>query len=57
MVNEAMLTQALAQQFPLALPQVLAIDPTRDWMLLADFGREIGWGAPVETRAAALSAF
>lgn len=57
MVNEAVLTQALARRFPWALPQTLAIDPARDWMLLVDFGREIGWGAPVETRAAVLSAF
>jgi hypothetical protein len=49
MVNEAVLTQALARRFPWALPQLLVIDPARDWMLLVDFGREIGWGSSVET--------
>ncbi len=57
MVNEAMLTQRLAQLFPAVMPQPLAIDAERDWSLLADFGAEIGWGAPVEMREAALIAF
>jgi hypothetical protein len=57
MVNEALLTQRLAQLFPAVMPQPLAIDAERDWSLLADFGPEIGWGAPVETREAALIAF
>lgn len=57
MVNEARLTQHLAKVFPAVMPQPLAIDAERDWSLLADFGPEIGWGAPVETREAALIAF
>ena len=57
MVNEAVLTQTLAQVFPTNMPQTLAIDSARDWMLLADFGAEIGWDASVETREAALTAF
>ncbi len=57
MVNEAVLTQALARIFPAAMPQPLAINPADDWMLLADFGHEIGWEAPIETREAALTAF
>lgn len=57
MVNEAVLTQTLAQLFPMVMPQPLAIDPARDWNLLADFGAEIGWEASVETREAALTAF
>jgi hypothetical protein len=57
MVNEAVLTQALARRFPRAMPQPLTINPTCDWMLLADFGSEIGWEATIETREAALAAF
>lgn len=57
MVNEASLTQRLAQVFPAVMPRPLAIDAERDWCLLADFGPELGWGAPVETREAALIAF
>lgn len=57
MVNEAVLTQRLAQLFPATMPQPLALEPTRDWLLLADFGAEIGWGAAIETREAALIAF
>ncbi|MEZ4621103.1 MAG: phosphotransferase [Caldilineaceae bacterium] len=57
MVNEAVLTQTLARLYPAVMPQTLAIDAARDWSLLADFGAEIGWEAPVETREAALSAF
>ncbi|MEZ4862013.1 MAG: aminoglycoside phosphotransferase family protein [Caldilineaceae bacterium] len=57
MVNEALLTQTLARLYPAVMPQPLAIDATNDWLLLADFGAEIGWEAPVETREAALTAF
>lgn len=57
MVNEAQITHALARLFPEHLPPPLAIEPAQDWMLLADFGEEIGWQAPVETREAVLQAF
>lgn len=57
MVNEATVTQALAQMFPHFMPQPLRIDPGREWMLLADFGKEIGWEAPLDLRAAALCDF
>lgn len=57
MVNEAVLTQRLAQLFPAVMPQPLAIDPAHDWVLLADFGPEVGWDATVETRETALTAF
>lgn len=57
MVNEAELTQRLAQLFPAVMPQPLALDGARDWVLLADFGPEVGWDATVETREAALVAF
>jgi hypothetical protein len=57
MVNEALLTQRLAQLFPAVMPQPLALDAARDWVLLADFGPEVGWDAAVETREAALVAF
>lgn len=57
MVNEAVLTERLAQLFPATMPQPLAIEPACDWMLLADFGAEVGWEAAIETREAALRAF
>lgn len=57
MVNEAVLIQLLARLYPAVMPRPLAIDAARDWSLLADFGSEIGWTAPVETREAALTAF
>lgn len=57
MVNEAQITHALARLFPAHLPPPLTIEPAQDWMLLADFGEEIGWQAPVETREAVLQAF
>ncbi|HMN30441.1 MAG TPA: phosphotransferase, partial [Caldilineaceae bacterium] len=50
-------TQALAGLFPGALPTPIALEPGQDWMLLADFGPEVGWGAPVETREAVLRSF
>lgn len=57
MVDEATVTGALARLFPDQMPRVLAVEPTRGWLLLADFGAEVGWSATVETRAAVLQAF
>lgn len=39
--NEPRITQNLAQRFPGRIPTLLAIDPERGWMLLADFGDEL----------------
>lgn len=57
MVNEAVVTQALAQRFPAYMPTPLAIEADDGWMLLADFGEPVGWGASVEIRAAVLREF
>ncbi len=57
MVNEAQMTQALADMFPQVMPIPLAIEPTQDWLLLADFGEEIGWTAPVAVQEQVLQAF
>jgi Phosphotransferase enzyme family len=39
--NEPLVTKNLAQPFPRRVPQPLAIDPERHWMLLADFGDDL----------------
>jgi hypothetical protein len=57
MGNEATITAGLAELFPDALPRLLAARPADGWMLLADFGKEIGWEGALETRAAALQEF
>lgn len=57
MVNEAQITLALARLFPQQVPMPLATEPAQDWMLLADFGEEIGWRAPVATRMTVLQEF
>ncbi|MGH2593013.1 MAG: phosphotransferase [Anaerolineae bacterium] len=56
-VNEAVVTQLLAERYPRHVPAPLCIDRERGWMLLPDFGRELGWDAPIERRAEALRAF
>ncbi len=57
MVNEASVTQALALKFPDYMPKPLCIEAQLGWMLLADFGKPVGWDAPIETRAAVLRDF
>jgi len=57
MVDEAIATGALAQLFPDQMPTVLAVEPTAGWLLLADFGPEVGWSATVETRVAVLQRY
>jgi hypothetical protein len=39
---------ALAELLGEAVPAPLAVDAERGWMVLADFGEELGWEAPVE---------
>lgn len=56
-VNEAVATAALAQRFSGQIPTPLCVDADRNWMLLADFGAEVGWKAPLEVRSEALAAF
>jgi hypothetical protein len=39
---------ALAGLFPGQVPAPLAVESERGWMVLADFGEEVGWEAPLE---------
>jgi hypothetical protein len=47
-VNEGLVMSALANLFPGQVPAPLAVEPGRGWMVLADFGPEVGWEAPLE---------
>jgi aminoglycoside phosphotransferase (APT) family kinase protein len=42
--------RGLARLFPGSVPEPLAVDASRRWMLLDDLGPELGWDAPVELR-------
>ena len=46
-VNEGVVMGALAGLFPGQVPAPLAVEPERGWMVLADFGEEVGWEAPL----------
>src|SRR5215216_5810441 len=47
-VNEGVVMGALAGLFAGQVPAPLAVEPERGWMVLADFGDEVGWEAPLE---------
>jgi hypothetical protein len=47
-VDEGAVMGTLAALFPGRVPAPLAVDAERGWMVLDDFGEEVGWGAPVE---------
>jgi Phosphotransferase enzyme family len=47
-VNEGLVMAALAGLFPGQVPAPLAVEPEHGWMVLAGFGREVGWEAPLE---------
>jgi hypothetical protein len=47
-VNEGVVMGALAGLFPGQVPAPLAVEPERGWMVLADFGEEVGWEVPLE---------
>ena len=49
-VDEGSVMRGLARLFPGTVPEPLAVDAARRWMLLDDLGPELGWDAPVETR-------
>ncbi len=55
--KEASAMYGLARLFPQYVPPPLAIDAEREWMLLVDFGPEVGWGAGIEVRRAVLRCF
>lgn len=49
-VNEPVMVQKLARLFPHNLPHPLAIEPDKRWMLMTDFGTDVGEGdASLET--------
>jgi len=55
--KEASAMHGLACLFPQYVPSPLAIEAAREWMLLADFGPEVGWTADIQTRVAVLGHF
>ena len=48
-VNEAVVTQRLAARFPGFLPQPVAVEPERGWILFEPF-EVIGWEIPLDVR-------
>jgi len=57
-VNEAVLMTRLAERFPGQIPPPLAIEPEKGWMLLDDFGTDLGTdNASAEEVAGALRQF
>lgn len=55
--NEPRVMTHLAEYYPTLIPTPLASDAARRWLLLADFGPQLGWGAGVAEYEAALRAF
>ncbi len=49
-VEEGSVMRGLAQLFPDNVPAPLAVDAQRRWMLLDDFGSELGWDALLDVR-------
>jgi aminoglycoside phosphotransferase (APT) family kinase protein len=56
-VVEGRVMQGLARLHPKNVPEPVAVDMSRRWLLLDDVGPALGWSAPVEQRMAALSVF
>ncbi len=54
---EPRLTQALASRWPALLPEVLAVDGERGWLLLGDAGKRLGFGVGPEPWLALLPAY
>lgn len=48
-VNEAVVTQRLAERFPGLVPAPVAVDAERGWLLFEPF-EVVGWGASLEVR-------
>jgi aminoglycoside phosphotransferase (APT) family kinase protein len=55
--DEVVVTSALAARFPGQIPTLLAVDGRRRWMLIDDFGGEVGWDALVEVREDVIRTF
>jgi hypothetical protein len=56
-VDEGRVMQGLARLFPRQVPNPLAVDGRRHWMLLDEFGPEVGWSAPPAERELVLGLF
>jgi Phosphotransferase enzyme family len=56
-VDEGRVMQGLAQLFRRAVPEPLAVDSARRWMLLEDVGAAVGWDAPLDERESVLRVF
>lgn len=56
-VNEAALVNDLSQLLPRNIPNPIAIHRQNGWLLLRDFGKEIGWNGAADVREAALRGF
>jgi phosphotransferase family enzyme len=56
-VDEGHVMQGLARIFRREVPEPLAIDRPRRWMLLDDVGPALGWDAPIEERESVLRVF
>ena len=48
--HEPALMRGLSALYPAHIPAPLSIDEERRWMLLADFGAAIGWGASIDVQ-------
>ena len=56
-VDEGHVMRGLARLFRREVPEPLAIDRDRRWMLLDDVGSALGWDAPLEERESVLRVF
>jgi hypothetical protein len=56
-VVEGSVMSGLARLYARNVPEPLAVDASRRWMLLDGLGPAVGWSAPVEEREAALRTF
>lgn len=56
-VNEAAVVATLSRLFPDSVPQPLAVNVDRSWLLLPELKEMVGWHAPLEQRQALLADF
>ena len=56
-VDEGPVTAMLARRFPGYVPEPLAVDAERGWMLLSAFDEVVGWQAPLDVRCQVLTRF
>ena len=56
-VEEGRVTAMLASRFPGYVPEPLAVDEERGWLLLPAFDELVGWKAPLDVRCDVLARF